>query len=157
MREKLFVSWVGLRGAVPIVFATFPLIANVDRASDIFNIVFFIVITSVILQATTLSIVAKWLHLAVPEGLKKRSLLDLELSEDYRNSIVELVMPTSAHAVGKSIVDLDFPKTSLIVLIKRGNKFITPNGLTVIEAGDELMIMMKDEHEEEKVKKSLGI
>ena len=71
-REKLFISWVGLRGAVPIVFATFPLIAGLEKSNLIFNIVFFIVIASVSLQATTLAKVAKWLHLAVPEGLKRK-------------------------------------------------------------------------------------
>ncbi|SHN27472.1 cell volume regulation protein A [Cyclobacterium lianum] len=157
LREKVFVSWVGLRGAVPIVFATFPLIAGVDKSSMLFNVVFFIVLTSVALQATTLSFAAKLLHLSVPEGLKKRSLLDIELSEDFKNALVEVELPENAVVDGKKIVSLDFPKTSLIVLINRDNRFITPNGLTELQSGDKLMVMMNSEEEEEKIKRALGI
>jgi len=156
-RDKLFVSWVGLRGAVPIVFATFPLIAGLDKSSLIFNVVFFIVLTSVALQATTLPVVARWLHLAVPEGLKKRSLLDLELSEDFKNALVEVELPTDSPIDGMKIWELDFPKTSLIVLINRHEKFITPNGLTEIHSGDKLLVMMNMESEEVNIKKALKI
>ncbi|WP_143959576.1 potassium/proton antiporter [Litoribacter populi] len=157
IRDKLFISWVGLRGAVPIVFATFPLIAGVEKSNIIFNIVFFIVLTSVALQATTLSIMAKWLSLAVPEGLKRRSLLDLELSEDFKNALVEVDLPEDSEIGGKKIWELDFPKTSLIVLINRNEKFITPNGLTELKGGDKLLIMMNSENEEHKVKATLGV
>ena len=83
-REKLFISWVGLRGAVPIVFATYPLIAGVERANMIFNIVFFISVTSVLLQGTTLPLMAKWLHVSVPEKAKRRTPLDIELSDNVK-------------------------------------------------------------------------
>ncbi len=156
-REKLFVSWVGLRGAVPIVFATFPLIAGVEKSNLIFNIVFFIVIASVALQATTLAKFAKWLHLAVPEGLKRKSLLDLELSEDFKNALVEVTLPSDSIMEGKKILELDFPKTSLIVLINRNNKFITPNGATELKAGDKLMVMINSDSEEQLVRNALAI
>lgn len=156
-REKLFVSWVGLRGAVPIVFATFPLIAGVDKSNLIFNIVFFIVIASVALQATTLAKVAKWLHLAVPEGLKRKSLLDLELSEDFKNALVEVELPSQSAVDGKQILELNFPKTSLIVLVNRNNKFITPNGATELRSGDKLMIMINSGSEESLVRTALAI
>lgn len=157
IREKLFVSWVGLRGAVPIVFATFPLIAGIEKSSMIFNVVFFIVLISVALQATTLPFVAKLLHLSVPEGLKRRSLLDLELSEDYKNALVEIELPPDSVVDGKKILDLDFPKSCLIVLINRGNRFITPNGLTELKTGDKLMVMMNSEEDENRLKNSLSI
>lgn len=157
LREKLFVSWVGLRGAVPIVFATFPLLVGIEKSNMIFHIVFFIVISSVALQATTLPYVAKLLHLAVPKGLKRKSLLDLELSEDFKNALVEIELPENSKIDGKRILDLDFPRTCLIVLINRENKFITPNGLTVIKTGDRLMVMMNSEEEERRVRGCLGI
>ncbi|WP_215225268.1 potassium/proton antiporter [Echinicola shivajiensis] len=156
-KDKLFVSWVGLRGAVPIVFATFPLIAGVESANMIFNVVFFIVLTSVALQATTLSFVAKLLKLAVPEGMKKKSLLDLELSENFKNALIEVDVPENSSIDGKKIVELGFPNTSLIVLINRKGKFVTPNGHTEIVSGDKLMVMMNSEDEEEKVKEALGL
>jgi cell volume regulation protein A len=71
LRRRFYISWVGLRGAVPIVFATYPLLAGIDKANMIFNIVFFISVTSVLIQGTTLSIVAKWLNVALPEKAKK--------------------------------------------------------------------------------------
>lgn len=69
-RKKLFISWVGLRGAAPIVFATYPLLAGVEYAHTIIHLVFFISASSVLLQGTTLPYVAKWLHVSVPEKLK---------------------------------------------------------------------------------------
>lgn len=156
-REKLFVSWVGLRGAVPIVFATFPLLAGVDKSNLIFNIVFFIVIASVALQATTLAKVAKWLHLAVPEGLKRKSLLDIELSDDFKNALVEVNLPENSPIDGKKILDLNFPKTSLIVLVNRNNKYITPNGATELKSGDKLMVMINSGAEEHFVRTALAL
>lgn len=156
-REKIFISWVGLRGAVPIVFATYPLIAGVSKADVMFNLVFFIVLTSVIFQATTLALVAGWLKLAVPEKLKRKSLLDIELSDDVRNELLEVEIPRDSPIVGKSIVELQFPKTSLIVLIKRDDKFITPNGATEIEANDKMMIMTDNEKEIARINEILGI
>ena len=76
LRRRFYISWVGLRGAVPIVFATYPLLAGIDKANMIFNIVFFISVTSVLIQGTTLSIVAKWLNVALPEKAKKITELD---------------------------------------------------------------------------------
>src|SRR5690606_2505275 len=66
MRRRLYISWVGLRGAVPIVFATYPLLAGIEKANMIFNIVFFIALTSLLVQGTTLGIVAKWLRVSLP-------------------------------------------------------------------------------------------
>src|SRR5690606_6081283 len=78
LSEKLYISWVGLRGAVPIVFATYPLLAGVENSNMIFHVVFFIVLSSVAIQATTLPHVARLLHLSVREKIKKRPLLDIE-------------------------------------------------------------------------------
>jgi cell volume regulation protein A len=156
-RKKAFISWVGLRGAVPIVFATFPLLAGVEKSGLIFNVVFFIVLTSVALQAPTLSFVAKLLHLSVPEGLKRRSLLDIELSDDFRNALVEIVLPENSPIDGMKILDLKFPKTGLIVMIMRNSKYITPSGAIELKSGDKLMILINSVEEELAVKKSLRI
>ncbi|UZD22906.1 potassium/proton antiporter [Algoriphagus halophytocola] len=157
LREKAFISWVGLRGAVPIVFATLPLIADIEQSAMIFHIVFFIVLASVAIQATTLPLAAKLLHLSLPASLKKRSMLDIELSEDFKNAILEVQIPQASPVQGKKILELGFPSTCLIVLVKRGGKFITPNGQTELEAEDELMIMMENDQEEEQIKALLHI
>ncbi|MDO1448090.1 potassium/proton antiporter [Rhodocytophaga aerolata] len=157
VREKVYISWVGLRGAVPIVFATYPLLAGVEKADVMFHIVFLIVLTSVILQGTTLGIVANWLHLSVPEKLRKKSALELELADNEKNALTEVQIPSHSKAVGKTIVGLNFPKTSLIVMIKRGGSYITPNGATEIKQGDTMLIMSADEQEIDKVHQVLDI
>lgn len=141
LRNKLFLSWVGLRGAVPIVFAIYPLIAGIEKAGIIFNLVFFISVTSVLLQGSSLTIVAKWLGRIVPPKAKKRSALDLELSDTVKSELIEVAIPASSRSIGKPIVDLDFPKNAFIVLLSRNEKYIQPTGSTVIEPDDKLLIM----------------
>lgn len=157
LREKTFLSWVGLRGAVPIVFATLPLIKNIEMSSMIFHIVFFIVLASVAIQATTIPLVAKMLNLALPAGLKKRSMLDIELADDFKNAILEIQLPKDTPMQGKKILELGFPSTSLIVLVKRKGKFITPNGQTELEEEDELMVMMETDEDKKEIRRILHI
>ncbi|HTF19384.1 MAG TPA: TrkA C-terminal domain-containing protein, partial [Chryseolinea sp.] len=141
IRKKLFLSWVGLRGAVPIIFATYPLIAGIPVAKDIFNLVFFISVSSVLLQGTTLATVARWLRVSVPEKIRRKFPLDFELKEDFSSELFELDIPVSSPAVGKTVMNLDLPKTALIVLIHREGKYITARGETEILAQDHLLIM----------------
>jgi len=144
-RIKLFISWVGLRGAVPIVFATYPLIAGVDKAGLFFNIVFFISISSVLVQGTTLHVVGKWLHLILPESVKPRTLFDMERFESIKSHLHEILIPSNSSVVGKEIVEIGFPKTALISFIRRNGKFITPSGSTVIEANDKLFVLAEND------------
>jgi cell volume regulation protein A len=140
-KEKTFISWVGLRGAVPIVFATYPLLAGIDKAPLIFNIVFFISVTSVLIQGTTLSTLAKWLNLELPEGEKKSYPLDDFLSEPKGAFLEEFLINPEHTAVGKKIVELHFPKNAIIAMIQRDDQYFTPNGLTKIEINDKLFIL----------------
>jgi potassium/hydrogen antiporter len=156
-RKRLYISWVGLRGAVPIVFATYPLLAGIEKADMIFNIVFFISLTSVIIQGTTLPIVAKWLHVALPVRVKRRVPTDLFLSEEAKTSMIEVTIPDGGFAVNKKVVDLHFPAMAIIAMIKRREKYITPNGATLIEAGDKLIILSETQEGLEVVYKCLKI
>ena len=115
LQQKTFVSWVGLRGAVPIVFATYPLLERIDKSDIIFHIVFFIVLTSVLFQGTTLYPLARWLKLEEEPSTKKTNAISL--SEDVRSELLELEVKHNSAAAGKKIVALGFPKSSLIVLI----------------------------------------
>lgn len=155
LRRKLYISWVGLRGAVPIVFATYPLLAGIDKANMIFNIVFFISVTSILIQGTTLSIVAKWLRVALPEEAKKISETDKLILELPKSSLQEFEIPPDFFAVNKRIVDLDFPTSAFIIMIKRNGKFIRPGGSTKIEVNDTLMIIADDQNDFNKVTDSL--
>ncbi|MBS0000138.1 MAG: potassium/proton antiporter [Cyclobacteriaceae bacterium] len=141
LRRRLYISWVGLRGAVPIVFATYPLLAGIEKADMIFNLVFFISVTSVLIQGTTLISVAKWLHVALPEKVKPISPTDAFLSEHPKTAMEEFEIKPENHAVGKKIVELDFPKNAIIAMIKRNEKYLTPGGSTVIEPNDTLIVL----------------
>jgi cell volume regulation protein A len=150
-RSRLFISWVGLRGAVPIVFATYPLIAGAEKSHMIFNIVFFVSLTSLIIQGSTLPYVAKLLHLTLPEKLKQRSKTDIELSDGLKSLLTEIVIPPGCKATGKSLVELGLPNTALISLIERKGKYLVPNGATVLESEDRLFIVSENKSDLQKV------
>ncbi|MCO6473495.1 MAG: cation:proton antiporter, partial [Melioribacteraceae bacterium] len=141
LREKVFTSWIGLRGAVPIILATFPLIAGVDGSLLIFDLVFFIVLTSALIQGWSINAVAKLLDLAKP--LPKKIPIPLEYTSDPKadTELIEIIVPFNSKVAGKQIVDLDFPEDSRIVLIIREDKNIIPSGGTVLESGDVLLVL----------------
>jgi cell volume regulation protein A len=141
MRRRLYISWVGLRGAVPIVFATYPLLAGIEKADMMFNIVFFISVTSILIQGTTLSLFARWLKVALPEEAKPVTPYDQLILDLPKTSMNEIVIGDNFFAVGKRIVDLNFPSSAFIVMIKRQGEFIRPGGSTIIQARDTLMIL----------------
>src|SRR3990170_2771586 len=140
-REKTMISWVGLRGAVPIVLATFPLIAGISKAEMIFNIVFFIVLTSAILQGTSIPLVARLLRVDAPIPEKPKYPLEFEPIGNIKSEMVELVISNNSAVVGKQIVELGLPKNALVVLINRNNEFIVPGGGTVLETGDRMLVL----------------
>ena len=142
-RKKLFVSWVGLRGAVPIILATIPLTAGIDQANIIFNLVFFISITSILLQGTTLPAVAKWLKLTLPADIRKKSALDNELIPKQKSILVRVFIEPDSPCIGKALVDLELGDIT-VSTIERNGKFITPEGSTKIQAGDQLTVMADD-------------
>jgi cell volume regulation protein A len=120
----LFISWVGLRGSVPIVFATYPLLAGIPQAELIFNLVFFISIASVLLQGTTLSYVAKLLHVTIPPKIKKRVGLEYDLPDNSKLEMKEIYLTSDSKSVGKKIYELAIPPNVSILAIKRANVYI---------------------------------
>lgn len=141
LRRRFYIAWVGLRGAAPIVFATYPLLAGIEKANMIFNIVFFISVTSVIIQGTTLSAVAKWLNVALPQSAKIISPTDIFLSENPKTAMKEILITANCLAANKKVVDLKFPKNAIIAMIKRNGNYLVPNGSTVIEPNDFLIVL----------------
>ena len=156
-RSKLFLSWVGLRGAVPIVFATYPMIEGLAQSDMIFNLVFFIAVSSVLVQGTTLPAIARGLHLTVPGRAKKRSGNDLEWIDPVMSVREEILLPAHAPVAGKRIVEINFPKTATILMIIRGKDYITPVGSTVLQGDDKLLIVAEDGRSHLAAKKSLGV
>ncbi len=139
LKERLFISWVGLRGGAPIVLATFPMMLGVYENSYMFHIVFFIVLTSVVLQGMTIMPVAKWLNLDAPLKKKRRSPLAIEETGDKSMLSRELVVTRDFGDV--SISGLHLPKGVLVLMIHRDDKIIVPRGNTVLEAGDIVMVL----------------
>jgi cell volume regulation protein A len=137
IKSKLFISWVGLRGAVPIVFATYPLIAGLEKSGMIFNLVFFIAVSSVLLQGTTLPWLAKKLKLIDDSPVAALAPGDLAEMQQY-------IIQNDSPALNKKIVDLHLPTPVKILVIKRKNLYIKPDGFTKIQAGDTLYLLAAD-------------
>lgn len=140
LREQAMIAWVGLRGAVPIILATFPLLAGTPQATMIFNLVFFIVLTSVLLQGTSIPLVARWLQ--VDEALPRRLVASSvwEAPTELKSGLVEVTIPPASAADGKRLLDLGLPKHALVILIGRKGQCFVPDGSTVLEADDSLLV-----------------
>jgi len=140
-REKTMVSWVGLRGAVPIILATFPLLAGVPRAETIFNIVFFIVLTSALFQGSTIPLVARWLKVDAPLPEKARYPIECDSTENLKCNLVEIEIPDDSAVMNKQLVDIGIPEGVLIVLVNRSGELFIPGGNTVLMRGDKLLVL----------------
>ncbi len=141
VREKLFISWVGLRGAAPIVLATFPLLAGVEKSDMIFHLVFFIVLTSVLLQGTLIVPMAKWLRVYDSDTPPPQSPLELVTDDSaLANDLLEITVPQDSPARGRRLLDLGLPKDVLVMLIGRGDQMVVPRGDTLIHAGDKVLL-----------------
>jgi len=142
IRSKLFLSWVGLRGSVPIVFATYPLLAGIEKADLIFNLVFFISVTSVLLQGTSLSMVANWLGVSVPPKNQSKD-GSANVVDDLRSEMAEHEVHPRSAAAGRRLVELGVPAAVDILAVRRNGIYIAPNGSTKLQAGDVVFILAK--------------
>ena len=144
-REKTFISWVGLRGAAPIILATFPLVARLEQANLIFNIVFFVVLTSVLMQGTSLAPVAKLLKVDAPIIPKRMYPIEYVPMTGLKGELKELPVPPGSAMIGKAIFELGLPDEFLIILIARDNDFMMPSGGTVLQGNDTLLVLSDKE------------
>ena len=137
-RERLLLGWAGLRGAVPIVLATFVLTSTVPHSQTIFNAVFFVVIVSTLVQGTTLESLAQRLGLTSPVSLvpetDTQSLGELDL--------VEFTVAVNHSINGSAVRELGLPREALVAVIKRDGEAIAPRGSSVLEAGDQLSVLV---------------
>lgn len=155
-KAKVYVSWVGLRGAVPIIFATYPLIAQIPYASLIFNVVFFITIVSLLIQGTTVSYMANLLNLSEKEP-KQGNDFGMELPEEIKSAMSEIEVADNLLVNGNRLMDLSLPDKTLVVMVKRGNNFFIPRGGTGLDIGDKLLVITDNDEELMKTYKNLGI
>lgn len=157
-KDKLYVSWVGLRGAVPIIFAILPLAEGVPHARWIFNMVFVITIVSLLVQGTSLPLVARWLKLAdKPAKYKELEDFDVEFAEEIKSAMTEIVITEETLQYGKNLMEMPLPDKTLAVMVKRGEQYFVPTGQTELHAGDKLLVISDDESALRETYRNIGI
>ena len=144
-RDVVFVGWAGLRGAVPIVLATFPVLAGAPGAERIFNLVFFIVVVSALLQGGTIKWLTRVLRLESTEGPRPAAVLEIESAQPLRGELLSFYIDPALGMEGEAISNLPFPPGSAATLIVRGQELIAPKGNTVLHAGDHVYVLTPPE------------
>ena len=142
-KARVFISWVGLRGAVPIIFATYPVIAHIEGSQQLFNTVFFITLLSLVIQGMSISSVARWLHLDLPEE-KEGNEFGVELPDEIDSKLNDITLTDEMLTHGNRLKDMNIPKGTLVMLVKRGNEFIIPNGQVELQTGDKLLFISEN-------------
>ena len=146
-KAKCFVSWVGLRGAVPIIFATYPVVSEIPGSQVIFNIVFFITLLSLIFQGMTIAPVAKWLSLDLPEE-KEGNEFGVEIPEEIDSQLTDVTLTSEMLEDGNRLMDMNIAPGTLVMLVKRGSEFMIPNGRMELKVGDKLLYISENKKEE---------
>ena len=142
-RELTMISWVGLKGAVPITLATFPLMMGVPGANLLFDVVFFVVLLSALTQGVTLAPVARRLGLELPFTATSPVSLEITSLKHVDGDIIDYTISETSAAVGRTIVDLGMPQGVVIAMVARGEEIIPPSGSTVLRAGDHVFVVMR--------------
>ena len=148
-RDRIFLSWVGLKGAVPIIFAIMCKANGVPYADMIFNVVFLCTIVSLLAQGTTLTQIARKLNLDMPRE-QERSLehFDMDLPDEIQSSAREVEVTEKHLANGNTLREIDIPPKTLIVMVRRGDDFFVPTGSSTLELGDQLLVISDKDAED---------
>jgi cell volume regulation protein A len=139
-REILFVAWVGLRGAVPIMLATFPVFAGVQSAGHVFDLVFFVVVVSAVVQGTSIRWLARRLGLEVGSPPPPRAMLEILSTQRLSGEVVSFYVEPASAVAGSKIADLPVPEGSAVMLIVRGRDLVAARGRTVLQPGDHVYV-----------------
>ena len=141
-------SWVGLKGAVPIIFAIMCKAEGVPQADVLFNIIFLCTIVSLLSQGTSLSAMARELDVATdPVKLRKLEHFDIELPEEIQSSATELEVTEQVIAKGCHLREIDIPKQTLVIMVRRGEDFFVPTGQSELQVGDQLLVLTDNDVE----------
>ncbi len=144
-RELVFVSWVGLRGAVPIMLATFPVFAGVEGAKHVFDLVFFVVVVSALVQGTTVRWLARKLELETAGPPPPRALLEIMSTQRLSGEVMSFYVEPASAVAGSRISDLPIPEGSAVMLVVRGRDLVAARGRTVLEPGDHVYVFTPPE------------
>ncbi len=139
-RERTLIGWAGLRGAAPIILATFPLVAGVQGGDELFNIVFFIVLVSTLVQGTTIPLVARWLHLEGPAYAAE----PVWAGEPVQRDLIEYRVPDDSPLVGRQVAQAGLPAGADVVLLRRYDAFVVVRGSTRLRR-DDVLLLLADE------------
>ncbi len=141
-RDKVMLSWVGLKGAVPIIFAIMCKSEGVPFADMIFNVVFLCTIVSLLTQGTTLTLVAKKLNLDTPQKeVHSLEHFDLDLPDEIQSSAREVEVTDKLLAKGNTLKELSIPPRTLVIMVRRGEDFFVPTGSSELQIGDQLLVI----------------
>lgn len=141
LRDKIFISWVGLRGAVPIIFAIIPLAENIPHARLIFNVVFFCTLASLLIQGTSLSVVAKWLHLVEDSTEEEKPAQPTIRPEEIKSVSKQIQVTHESLKYGERLMQLPLPESAKVVLVRRDDCYFVPMGNTPLKIGDVLLVI----------------
>lgn len=145
LRHQAVIGWVGLRGATPIILATFPLVEGIAEAELLFDVVFFVVLTSVLVQGTTVGPVARLFGATVPAPSRPAAPLEAGQPLPDGTSLRELEIPPASYGDGRALVELRLPPRALLVLVDREGTYIVPTGATRLAAGDTVLLLADDD------------
>jgi len=148
-KERLMLGWAGLRGAAPIWLATFPVVAGIGAGEQLFSIVFFVVVTSTLIQGASFEPLASRLGLTTDEPALPRRLLESGRIRRMGGDVIAYRLPSGAAAAGRRVRELDLPREALVNVIVRDGHAIPPRGSTELQEGDELHILVRSELREE--------
>lgn len=153
-KARLYISWVGLRGAVPILFAIYPMMDDVEYADLLFNVVFLSTIISLLVQGTTVSGMANLLGLAYEE---RESAFDVNMHEDMKSVLTEVEVNESMLESGHTLKDIVLPENTLVMMICRDGEYFVPQGKTELRLGDKLLVISDRGEELESTYREMGI
>ena len=159
-RDRLLVSWVGLRGAVPIIFAILCRASEVPHSDVMFNIVFLCTLVSLIVQGTTLPLVARWLGVSETPKAKRQGPsqdFDIDFPEEIKSAITEATVTEKMLTLGTRMMDFRLPEKTLVIMVKRGDHYFVPTGKTHLHVGDRLMLLSDNQAELECDLEAFGI
>jgi potassium/hydrogen antiporter len=142
-RELTLLSWVGLKGAVPITLATFPLLYGVEGSPLIFDVVFFVVVISALVQGWTIPLFARKLGLQVPSDITPPITLEISSLRHVNGDIVDYFIDDQCRASGRRVRELALPTGVVIALVVRNERFIPPQGDTKLESGDHVVVVLE--------------
>ncbi len=141
-RHKSFISWVGLKGAAPILFSIYPVVADIPESKSLFNIVFFITLLSLLIQGTTIPLIAKALKVGEEVG-PETDTMGIDIPDEI-GALTEYIISNETLAKGNTLKDIAMPDNGRVVIIKRGDKFIMPKGDTELQREDKMLILTQD-------------